>query len=51
MEMIIKFTWDESGAAAVEYAFLTAFIAMVIVASVTTFGATVANLFTIPWPN
>ena len=28
MESIIKFTGDESGASAVEYAFLTAFIAV-----------------------
>ena len=39
MDLIIKFTCDEAGASAVEYALLLAFIALAIVASVTTFGA------------
>jgi Flp pilus assembly pilin Flp len=50
MDLIIKFTCDEAGASAVEYALLMAFIAVVIATSVTTFGAAVANLFNIPWP-
>ena len=50
MDLIIKFSCDEAGASAVEYAFLLAFIAVAIVASVRTFGTAVANLFNIPWP-
>ena len=45
MDLIIKFTFDEAGASAVEYAFLMAFIAVAIVASVTTFGAAVKDIF------
>ena len=45
MDLIIKFTCDEAGASAVEYALLMAFIAMAIAASVTTFGAAVNRLF------
>jgi Flp pilus assembly pilin Flp len=45
MDLIIKFAEDESGAPAVEYAFLLAFIAVAIAASVVTFGAAVAGLF------
>lgn len=51
MELIIRFTGDESGAPAVEYAFLMAFIAVAIAASILTFGSAVATLFNIPWPN
>ena len=50
MDLILKFSADEAGASAVEYALLLAFISVAIVASVTTFGAAVANLFKIPWP-
>jgi len=51
MDMILKFSADEAGASAVEYALLMASIALAIVGSVTTFGAAVANLFVIPiWP-
>jgi Flp pilus assembly pilin Flp len=50
MDLIMKFTCDEAGAPAVEYAFLLAFIAVLIVASVQSFGAAVANLFNITWP-
>lgn len=45
MDQIIRFSWDESGAPAVEYAFLLMFIAMAIAASVSTFGNTVQGLF------
>ena len=45
MDLIIKFTCDEAGASAVEYALLMAFIALAIVISVTTFGAAVKGLF------
>jgi len=48
VELIIKFTGDESGAPAVEYAFLMAFIAVVIAASIVSFGLAVANLFNVP---
>ena len=41
MDLIIKFTCDEAGASAVEYAFLMAFIALAIVISLTTFGAAI----------
>ncbi len=50
MDLIIKFTCDEAGAPAVEYALLLAIIAVAIAASVRTFGGAVANLFIIPWP-
>jgi Flp pilus assembly pilin Flp len=50
MEMILKFYGDESGASAVEYALLLAFIAMAIFTSVQFFGLTVAGLFVVPWP-
>ena len=50
MDLILKFSFDEAGAPAVEYAFLLAFIAVAIVAGVRTFGAAVSNLFNIPWP-
>ena len=45
MDLIIKFTCDEAGASAVEYALLMALIAVVIAGSVSTFGAAVARLF------
>lgn len=47
MDLILKFSSDETGAPAVEYAFLLAFIAVAIAASVRSFGAAVANLFNI----
>jgi Flp pilus assembly pilin Flp len=50
MDLILKFSYDEAGASAVEYAFLLAFITVAIAASVRSFGTTVANLFNIPWP-
>jgi Flp pilus assembly pilin Flp len=48
MDLILKFSADEAGAPAAEYALLLAFIAVVIAASVQTFGAAVANLFVLP---
>jgi Flp pilus assembly pilin Flp len=48
MDLILKFSADEAGAPAVEYALLLAFIAVAIAASVQTFGLAVANLFVIP---
>jgi len=50
MDLIMKFTCDEAGASAVEYALLMSFIALAIVGTVTTFGGKVAGLFVIPWP-
>jgi len=44
-DMIIKFTCDETGASAVEYTLLIAFIALAIFVSVTTFGLAVKGLF------
>ena len=48
MDLILKFSADEAGAPAVEYALLLAFIAVAIAASIQTFGLAVANLFIIP---
>jgi len=45
MELILKFSADEAGAPAVEYAFLLAFIAVVIAASVSAFGNAVMVSF------
>ncbi|MDO9532844.1 MAG: Flp family type IVb pilin [Deltaproteobacteria bacterium] len=45
MDLIMKFTCDEAGASAVEYALLMAFIAVVIATSVSTFGLAVRGLF------
>lgn len=50
MDLILKFSADEAGAPAVEYALLLAFIAVAIAASVQTFGLAVANLFVLPLP-
>ena len=50
MDLILKFSCDEAGAPAVEYAFLLAFIAVAIAATVRTFGLAVANLFIVPLP-
>ncbi len=50
MDLILKFSADEAGAPAVEYALLLAFIAVAIAAGVRSFGAAVANLYNIPWP-
>lgn len=50
MDLIMKFTCDEDGAMAVEYALLMTFIALAIVGTVTTFGGKVAGLFTVPLP-
>jgi Flp pilus assembly pilin Flp len=45
MDMILKFSIDEAGAPAVEYALLLALIALAIATGVSTFGAAVAELF------
>jgi len=45
MDLLTKFTLDEAGASAVEYALLMAFIALAIVTSVTTFGQAVNGLY------
>ena len=50
MDLILKFSADETGAPAVEYALLLAFIAVAIAASVRTFGTMVAGLFVLPLP-
>ncbi len=47
MDLILKLSGDESGASAVEYALLLAFIAMAIIASVTSLGSTVSGLFVV----
>ena len=44
MDLILKFSADEAGASAVEYALLLAFIASVIIGSVSALGTTVVNL-------
>ena len=49
MDQLMKFTLDEAGATAVEYALLMAFIAVAIVTSVTTFGQAVNGLFQKRW--
>jgi pilus assembly protein Flp/PilA len=46
MEMLMNFYGDESGATAVEYALMLAFIALAIVGSVQTLGTTLSNTFT-----
>ena len=46
MDLLTKFSWDEDGASAVEYAFLLAFIAVAIAASVMAFGGALSNSFT-----
>jgi Flp pilus assembly pilin Flp len=45
MDLLTKFTLDEAGASAVEYALLMAFIALAIVTSVATFGQAVNGLY------
>ena len=45
MDLLVKFSGDEAGASAVEYAFLVAFIAVAIAASVMTFGNAVKASF------
>jgi Flp pilus assembly pilin Flp len=45
MDLLVKFSCDETGASAVEYAFLLAFIAVAIAASVMTFGNAISNSF------
>jgi pilus assembly protein Flp/PilA len=45
MQLIMKFALEEAGASAVEYALLSAFIALVIVGTVTTLGLTLKGVF------
>ena len=45
MDLIVKFSCDESGAPAMQYAILMAFIAAAIAASVNAFGTAVLGLF------
>jgi Flp pilus assembly pilin Flp len=45
MDLLVKFSCDEAGASAVEYAFLLAFIAVAIAASVMTFGNAIKDSF------
>ena len=45
MDLLVKFSCDEAGASAVEYAFLLAFIAIAIAASVMAFGNAVRDSF------
>ena len=45
MDLIGKFSGDESGASAVEYTLLLMGIAMAVVAALTTFGTAVQGLF------
>ena len=45
MDMLVKFSCDEAGASAVEYALLLGFIALAIIASVTTFGQAIRDSF------
>ena len=45
MDLILKFSADEAGASAVEYALLMTFIALAIIVSVTTFGAAIRDSF------
>jgi Flp pilus assembly pilin Flp len=45
MDLLATFSSDEAGASAVEYAFLLAFIAIAIAASVMTFGNAVRDSF------
>jgi len=54
MDLVMKFTFDEAGAPAVEYALLMACIAVAIAASLTSFGAAARGLFentTVQWPS
>jgi Flp pilus assembly pilin Flp len=45
MDLLVKFFCNEAGASSVEYAFLLAFIAVVIASSVMTFGNAVRDSF------
>jgi pilus assembly protein Flp/PilA len=45
MDLIIRFTRDEAAASSVEYAILVAFIALVIVGSITTLGTTLSGVY------
>jgi Flp pilus assembly pilin Flp len=45
MHLIVKFSYDDSGATSVEYAFLLALIAIGIISGVQAFGSAVRGLF------
>jgi Flp pilus assembly pilin Flp len=45
MDLIIKFTCDEAGSAAVEYALLLTLISLGVAAGVATFGTALTQLF------
>jgi len=45
MDLLVKFSCDEAGASAVEYALLLAFITVAIMASVVTFGQAIRDSF------
>jgi Flp pilus assembly pilin Flp len=45
MDLLVKFSCDEAGASAVEYALLLAFISVAIAASVATFGQAIRDSF------
>jgi Flp pilus assembly pilin Flp len=45
MDLIVKFSVDESGASAVEYALMLVCIALAVLGAVKTFGAGVRGLF------
>ena len=49
MDLIIKFSADEAGATAVEYALMVALIASVIIGSVSALGTKVVGFFDISW--
>jgi Flp pilus assembly pilin Flp len=54
MDRIIRFSWDESGAPAVEYALLLMCLAVGILVAVQAFGTAVQGLFqkvTDQWPS
>ncbi len=46
MKHVLNFIGNESGATAIEYALIASFIAVAIIAAVTTVGQKVTNVFT-----
>jgi len=49
MDLILMFSADEAGASAVEYGLLLTFIALAIIGTVSAFGNTLVNCFSISW--
>jgi len=45
MDLIMKFTCDEAGASAIEYALLLALIGVAIISSASTFGTAIVRPF------